>query len=209
MVLYWKESSNILFHFILITYVLKFLFLSFLILFLKKPLWRVCDWVRDPIYASGPWDSHILVSKMGRQVGAFWALALECFLCIPSLGFNARSPSTNFEKVPKFTEEWLQLLMVPNSISFRVLFTVLCTSMEKVDTFIYIGKFEQNELKLCIYCCLCSCLECLPFIIVCLAFVEDHLPCEIFMREMDPYLCPTSTWKHSPTLKCFLSMDVA
>lgn len=98
MVLYWKESSNILFHFILITYVLKFLFLSFLILFLKKPLWRVCDWVRGPIYASGPWDSHILVSKMGRQVGAFWALALECFLCIPSLGFNARSPNTNFEK---------------------------------------------------------------------------------------------------------------
>lgn len=209
MVLYWKESSNILFHFILITYVLKFLFLSFLILFLKKPLWRVCDWVRGPIYASGPWDSHILVSKMGRQVEAFWALALECFLCIPSLGFNARSPNTNFEKVPKFTEEWLQLLMVPNSISFRVLFTVLCASMEKVDTFIYIGKFEQNELKLCIYCCLCSCLECLPFIIVCLTFVKDHLPCEIFMREMEPYLCPTSRWKHSPTLKCFLSMDVA
>lgn len=36
MVLYRKESSNILFHFILITYVLKFLFLSFLILFLKS-----------------------------------------------------------------------------------------------------------------------------------------------------------------------------
>lgn len=98
-----------------------------------------------------------------------------------------------------------------------------CTSMDSFTLFsrrwthLYISrKFDQKCIKTIewiniVYLLLPLHMHRMPVFLHCLHHsVKDHLPCKVFMREMDSCLCYyIHMRKKMPLLKLFLSRDVA